>query len=101
VVRKRVVDPSDPTRRFERRGFEFRVLDSQGQLVAGSEFTTDSTGRGVCPAELRRDDTYTLEEVVSPVANVQLQQTPFTVEKRVQQLRVVNQVTQPNTPYGV
>jgi Dyp-type peroxidase family len=31
VVRKRVVDPNDPSRRFERGGFTFRILDSAGQ----------------------------------------------------------------------
>lgn len=100
VVRKRVVDPNDPTRRFERRGFSFQILDAQGQVVANSQFTTDSTGRGICPVELQIGQQYTLQELSSPVANVQLTNTPFTMEKRNQQLRVVNQVTQPNTPYG-
>jgi len=100
VVHKRVVDPNDPTRRFERRGFVFQVLDGQGQVVANSQFTTDSTGRGICPVELQVGQQYTLQELSSPVANVQLANTPFTMERRNQQLRVVNQVTQPNTPYG-
>lgn len=100
VVHKRVVDPSDPTRRFERRGFSFQILDQQGQTINGSEFTTDSTGRGICPVELEIGHAYTLQELSSPVANVQLQNIPFTMDRRNQRLRVVNQVTQPNTPYG-
>jgi Dyp-type peroxidase family len=100
VVHKRVVDPNDPTRRFERRGFSFQVLDAQGQPVAHSQFTTDSIGRGICPVELQIGQQYTLQEMSSPVANVQLTNTSFTMERRNQQLRVVNQVTQPNTPYG-
>lgn len=100
VVRKRVVDSSDPNRRFERGGFQFRVLDAQQQPVPGSEFATNSTGRGICPVELQLGQSYTLDEQASPVANVALQQTPFEMEKRAQQLRIVNQVTQPNTPYG-
>lgn len=100
VVHKRVVDPNDATRRFERRGFTFQVLDAQGQVVANSQFTTDSTGRGLCPVALQIGQPYTLQEQSSPVANVQLTNTPFTIERRDQQLRVLNQVTQPNTPYG-
>ena len=41
-----------------------------------------------------------LQETFSPVANVQFADIPFTMEKQNQQLHVVNQVTQPNTPYG-
>jgi len=100
VVHKRVVDPTDPSRRFERHGFRFQIVDAQGQVVAGSDFDTDSTGRGVCPVELTIGQQYTLQELASPVQNVQLTQTPFTMEKRNQQLQVVNQVTQPQTPYG-
>jgi len=100
VVHKRVVDPNDPTRRFERRGFTFQILDAQGQFVPNSQFTTDSTGRGISPVELEIGQSFSLQELSSPVANVQLTNTPFTMESRNQQLRVVNQVTQPNTPYG-
>jgi Dyp-type peroxidase family len=100
VVRKRVVDPNDPTRRFERRGFSFQVLDANGQPVPGSQFVTTSSGRGVCPVELEIGLQYTLQETAVPVQNVQLTNTPFVMEKRNQQLRITNQVTQPNTPYG-
>ena len=44
VVRKRVSDPADPSRRFERAGFGFQVFDSNEQPVGG-EFKSDSTGR--------------------------------------------------------
>lgn len=100
VVHKRIVDPTDSSRRFERRGFGFQVLDDQGQPVANSQFATDSTGRGICPVELPTGRQYTLQEVSSPVANVEMTNTPFTMEKRSQQLHIVNEVTQPNTPYG-
>jgi deferrochelatase/peroxidase EfeB len=99
VVRKRVVDPGDPSRRFERGGFVFQVLDAQNQPV-GAQFSTDSTGRAICPAELQVGQNYVLQEISSPVANVQLQTVPFTMERRRHQLPLVNQVTQPNTPYG-
>jgi hypothetical protein len=100
VVHKRVVDPNDPSRRFERRGFTFQILDAQGQAVANSRFTTDSTGRGICPVELAIGQQFTVQELSSPVANVQVTNTRFTMERRNQQLRIVNQVTQANTPYG-
>lgn len=100
VVRKRVIDPTDPTRRFERHGFGFQILDGQGQIVPGSQFTTDSTGRAVCPVELPIGQQYTLQETAVPVQNVQPTSTPFAMEKRNQHVRVTNQVTQPNTPYG-
>jgi hypothetical protein len=99
VVRKRVVDPTDPTRRFERGGFIFQVLDAQSQVV-GQQFESDTTGRAVCPAKLQIGQTYSLQEVSSPVTNVQLQTLPFTMERRRQQLPLVNSVAQPNTPYG-
>lgn len=100
VVHKRVVDPNDPSRRFERRGFGFDVADVQGQPIAGSQFATDSTGRGVCPLELPLEATYTLRELVVPVQNVQAQNIQFTMDTPNKQLQVENQVMQPNTPYG-
>lgn len=99
VVRKRVVDPSDPSRRFERGGFGFQVVDAQQQPV-GPQFESDSTGRAICPVRLRIGQVYTLQEVFSPVANVQFQPVQFTMERRRQQLVITNTVTQPNTPYG-
>lgn len=99
AVRKRVVDPSDPSRRFERGGFVFRVLDADGQQV-GEPFTTSTSGRGVFTGRLRLGATYTLEELSSPIANVSLSRVSFEMSRPNQQLRVVNTVTQPNTPYG-
>lgn len=99
VVRKRVVDPSDPSRRFERGGFRFQVVDAQEQPV-GPQFESDSTGRAICPVRLRIGQVYTLQEVFSPVANVQSQPVQFTMERRRQQLVITNTVAQPNTPYG-
>jgi hypothetical protein len=100
VVHKRVLDTTNPTRRFERGGFSFQILDAQGAVVPDSPFTTDSTGRGICPVELEIGQTYSLQELSSPVPNVQLTTTQFTMDKPNKQLNVVNQVTQPNTPYA-
>ena len=100
VVRKRVSDPSDPSKRFERGGFVFQVLDSANQPVGG-QFTSDSTGRAIAPVELTIGQSYTLQEVASTfVQNVQLTPVPFQMDKRHKELLVINQVTQPNTPYG-
>ncbi len=43
---------------------------------------------------------YVLEEIASPVANIALVRTEFEMTQPNQQLRVINTVTQPNTPYG-
>jgi len=99
-VRKRVVDDSDSGKRFERGGFVFQVLDSQGQPV-GAQFTSDSTGRAIAPAELNLGATYTLQEVASQlVQNVELTTVPFTMDKPHKELMLVNHVTRPNTPYS-
>jgi Dyp-type peroxidase family len=101
VVHKRVVDQSDPSRRFERRGFVFQILDPHGQPIANSQFESDSTGRGVCPIDLEIGQSYTLDEIESRlVANVQLTDTAFVMDKQNKQLQLVNLVVQPNTPYG-
>ena len=70
VIKKRVVDPSDPSRRFERRGFAFQILDAAQQPVASATFTTDSSGRGVCPVGLEIGQNYFAQETAVPVANV-------------------------------
>jgi Dyp-type peroxidase family len=100
VVRKRVIDSTDPRRRFERGGFTFQLLDSAGQQV-GEVFTTSSSGRAVFGGRLTIGSSYTLEELNSPVANVSLVRVDFQMERANQQVRVVNIVSQPNTPYGV
>lgn len=99
VVRKRVIDPTDPRRRFERGGFTFRILDSGGQQI-GDPFTTSSSGRAVFAGRLTIGGTYTLEEVHSPIPNVTLVTMTFQMERPNKQIRVVNTVSQPNTPYG-
>jgi Dyp-type peroxidase family len=99
VVRKRVVDPADPSRRFERGGFTFRILDNAGQQI-GQPFTTASSGRAVFPDRLTIGQAYSIEETNAPIANVALTTTNFVMERPNQQIRIVNTVTQPNTPYG-
>ncbi len=98
VVRKRVVDPSEPGRRFERAGFTFQVHDAAGAPV-GTAFTTNSAGRATFGGKLAIGATFTLEETASPIA-VQPLRIEFVMERPNQQLRVVNTVSQPNTPYG-
>ena len=99
VVRQTVVDANDATRRFERRGFRFEVLDDRGRVVPGSEVETDSTGRGRCPAELGFGRTYALQGTYSPLGSP-LTTQPFTLSRRRQTVRVVNTVVQPDTPFG-
>ncbi len=62
AVRKRVIESADPSRRFERAGFVFRVLDPSAQQV-GEPFTTSSNGRAVFAGRLPLGLTHTLEEV--------------------------------------
>jgi Dyp-type peroxidase family len=100
VIRKRVVDPSDASRRFERGGFVFQVLDEQRQPVGG-QFITNSAGRAVAPERLELGKSYIIQEVASNGLNVQpLGDIQLIMERSHQELRVVNQVLQPNSPYG-
>jgi hypothetical protein len=56
---------------------------------------------GVCPIDLEIGQSYTLDEIESKlVANVQLADTAFVMDKPNKQLQLVNLVVQPNTPYG-
>jgi Dyp-type peroxidase family len=99
VVRKRIVDPADPRRRFERRGIVFRVKDAAGQQI-GLDFATTSTGRAVFPAELPLGSSFTLEEVSSPIPVQPLAPITFQMTKPNVRLNVVNAILQPNTPYS-
>jgi Dyp-type peroxidase family len=98
VVRKRVVDPADRRRRFERRGFVFRILDSAGQPV-GQDFTSSTSGRAVFGGELVIGKTYSVTEVGSPIAVAPITPVTFQMTRPNQQIRIVNTV-QPNTKYG-
>jgi hypothetical protein len=100
VVHKRVVDPSDPSKRFERRGFIFQVLDASGTPLGG-QFTSDSTGRALAPEQLPIGAAYTLQEVSSPFGeNVALVKVPFTMDVPNKELALENKITHPNTGYG-
>jgi deferrochelatase/peroxidase EfeB len=100
VVRKRVVDPSDSTKRFERASFVFQVIDSNGQPV-GVEFSSDSTGRALAPEELVIGEVYTLREVSSPFGEkTPLQTINFTMDRPHKELSVENRFTEPHTGYG-
>jgi hypothetical protein len=57
-------------------------------------------GAVVCPVELEIGQTYVAHETAVPVANVNPVDTQFVMDKQNVELLVVNQVTQPNTPYG-
>lgn len=71
-------------------------------MIEGSQFTTGSNGRGVCPAELPVGHAYTLVETASPQANVSLVQHQFALEKPNLLLRVENVFQAPPPPgaYG-
>lgn len=100
VVHKRVVDPSDPSKRFERRGFTFQILDASGSPVGG-QFTSDSTGRALAPEELPIGAAYTLQEVSSPFGeNIELLKVSFTMDVPNKELALENKITHPNTRYG-
>jgi Dyp-type peroxidase family len=102
AINKVVRDPNDPSRRFERAGFTFEVRDASGTSIEGSQFSTASNGRGVCPAVLLVGQTYTLVETASPQANVSLVQQQFTMGKPNLLLRVENVFLAPPPPgaYG-
>jgi deferrochelatase/peroxidase EfeB len=100
VVRKRVSDPSDPSKRFERAGFGFQIFDSNEQAVGG-EFKTDSTGRALAPEELPIDATYTLRELSSPFGDkTPLQSVTFTMDHPHKEIAIENKFTEPHTGYG-
>lgn len=100
AVNKIVKDPSDPGRRFERAGFSFEVRNAAGAAIPGSQFTTESNGRGVCEAELPLDQDYTLVETASAQPNISLQTVPFRLEKRNLLIRVENVFVSPPPGYG-
>ncbi len=101
AITKRVLDPNNPNARFERGGFKFHVLDDTNTIVVGSEFTTASSGRGVCPVPLEIGKTYTLVEIEAPPGiPVPLRSDPFPVDKPNVHLDIVNQLTSPSTGYG-
>jgi Dyp-type peroxidase family len=99
VVRKRVVDPADGGRRFERGGFTFRILDELGQQV-GQDFISTTSGRAVFADRLTIGSTYTLVEVNSPIPVTPVGAITFVMTRPNQQVRVLNTVLEPNTPYG-
>jgi Dyp-type peroxidase family len=100
VVKKRVTAEGDPSRRFERRGFVFQILDENQQPVAGATFTTDTAGRGICPVELEIGKNYIAQETQSTVVqNITLKNTPFAMDKPNVEVLVENVVPATN-PYG-
>ena len=97
-----VIDPTDPGKRFERGGLVYQVLDSSQTPVPGSEFTTESSGRAVCPAELPMNASFTVVRVSSPPAPPlqPLTPVPFSTDRPNIHVRVDN-LTQPGTTgYG-
>lgn len=100
AVNKVVKDPNDPNRRFERAGFSFEVHDATGAVIPGSQFTTESNGRGVCDAELPLDHDYILVETASVQPNIALQTLPFRLEKPNLLIRVENEFNNAPTGYG-
>lgn len=99
VVRKRILDPADPRRRFERAGFVFQILDASGQQV-GQNFTSTSSGRAVFGHDLDIGSTYTVIEVTSPIPVSPVPPVTFKMTRPNEQVRILNTVPQPNTPYN-
>jgi Dyp-type peroxidase family len=99
VIRKRVIDPTDPRRRFERRGFVFRILDASSQPV-GADFTSNSSGRAVFDGRLTIGSTFSVVEVASPIPVNPAPPTVFLMSQPNQQVRIENTVPAPNQPYG-
>lgn len=101
AITKRVFAPNNRDARFERGGFRFHVLDDTNTVVVGSEFTTASSGRGVCPVALEIGETYTLVEIATPPGiPVSLRSDPFTADKPNIHLDITNQLNSPATGYG-
>jgi Dyp-type peroxidase family len=98
VVRKRVIDLADASRRFVRRGFVFRISDAAGQQV-GHDFKTGSSGRAVFDGKLTIGETYTVTEVASPIPVTAPSPVTFRMNKPNQQIHIVNTIAQPNTGY--
>lgn len=102
AISKRVVDDSNASARFERGGFVFHVEETPGVAVPDSEFTTTSSGRGVCPVALEIGKAYELVETAAPSGlPVSLLRQAFVMERPNQHVQVINRVTQPNGPYGI
>jgi len=101
AITKRVIDPNDANARFERGGFTFHVQDDAGVIVEGSEFTTLSSGRGVCPAQLEIGKPYVLVETATPpgIALTPIRD-PFTLDHPNTHRVVENKLTGTSTGYG-
>jgi Dyp-type peroxidase family len=68
-IRKTVVKIDEPRRRFDRAGFEFEIVDEQGQRV-GDVLRTNSAGRAVSD-RLAAGKTYTVRELPTSRPNIQ------------------------------
>lgn len=101
AITKRVVDPSDENARFERGGFRFHLEDDQGVVVPGSEFSTASSGRGVCPAELEIGRNYVLVETGGPsgLVVIPVRETVLVDRPNVHRV-VINSLQQSTSTYG-
>jgi Dyp-type peroxidase family len=98
AIRKRVSTPSDASARFERGGFEFQIINSEGQVV--DTLTTNSAGHAQS-GDLPMGVSYTLRETNHPqIPNLQpAPDIEFTLDARRKVMRVMNTVSQPG-PYG-
>jgi deferrochelatase/peroxidase EfeB len=93
AVRKRVIDPSDPGRRFERGGFGFQLLDESGQPV-GDTFVTDSMGHAQSD-DVPTGHIYTLHELPTDRAGITpAPDQPVTLDHRRVVVKVMNEVNQ-------
>lgn len=91
-VRKKVVDPNNTASRFERGGFTFQLIDSNGTVV--TEFTTDSKGHAQS-AEVPLG-TYTLRELPTTRPNIAIAADQMVILDSKHEVVVIqNTVTQP------
>jgi Dyp-type peroxidase family len=102
AITKFVLDANGTAARVERGGFGFQVQHEDGTAVAGSDFLTASSGRGVCPVELQVDRTYRLVETVVPpgVSVATAPQIEFVVDKPNLHLTVENRIQEQPAVYG-
>jgi Dyp-type peroxidase family len=98
AVRKRVSTPSDAAARFDRGGFQFQIIDSDGNVL--DTLTTDTAGHAQS-VELPANATYTLRETSHPqIPNLQaIPDIQFALDERRKVIPVMNTVSQPG-PYG-
>lgn len=98
IIQKQVVDQNGQPVVVDLGGFQFQIVDGNGQVV-GAPNQTDSAGHAISP-ELERGQTYTLQEINVP-AGFQAPDIPaIQVNAHRQTVSVLNQVQGAAPPYN-